>query len=150
MSLAAKCAGQRMIARRSPGRHRLGHCLMLVALLGATGGHWGVLQTVAWTRMLANNLQTDSLETALTKTFDGKHPCGMCKAIDAGKKSAKKTELPPAGQKLEFVFDRPIFVFTAPTTFRPQQEILCSCSQTAPRPPTPPPRAGLVELQLPA
>lgn len=130
----------RAISEHPPVRKRLGHWLMIVALLGATGGDWGVLQSIAWTRMIAENLQTDSLQAALTKTFDGQHPCGLCKAIDAGKKSEKKADLPPVGKKLEFVSERPTFVFAAPGTFWLQPETFYSFSQSAHRPPTPPPR----------
>ena len=38
---------------------KLGHILLIVALLAAVGGHWIVLQSVAWTNMLAGNLRTD-------------------------------------------------------------------------------------------
>ena len=113
---------------------------MLVALLGASGGHWALLQTVAWTRMLATNLETDSLGAALAKTFDGQHPCCMCKAISAGKKSEKKKEFTSAGKQLEFIADLRKFVFVAPSHFQLQPEARCSFSQTAQRPPTPPPR----------
>jgi hypothetical protein len=121
---------------------RLGHVLLIVALLAATGGHWALLQTVAWTNMLADNLRTGSLELALTKTFDGKHPCTLCKKISAGKRSEQKPELPRSGTKLEFVSERPAFVFSAPTDFQllsGQAELLASRSEA---PPTPPPLAA--------
>jgi hypothetical protein len=34
--------------------------------------------------------QNDSLVVALTKTFDGKHPCPLCKIIEKNKKSDQK------------------------------------------------------------
>jgi hypothetical protein len=97
---------------------RLGHILIILALLAATGGHWTVLQTVAWTNMLANNLRTDSVATAVTKTFDGKNPCTLCKQISAGKKTEKKTGFPTLLKKIEFYSERPLIVFSAPTDFR--------------------------------
>ena len=121
---------------------RLGHVLLVVAFLAATGGHWALLQTVAWTNMLADNLRTESFSVALTKTFNGQHPCTMCKEISAGKKSEKKAEFPTLGSKLEFVSERPAFVFSAPTDFRllvSLTEPLISWSEA---PPTPPPLAA--------
>jgi hypothetical protein len=97
---------------------RLGHILIILALLAATGGHWTVLQTVAWTNMLANNLRTDPIAAALTKTFNGENPCTMCKQISAGKKSEHKTEFPTLLKKIEFYSERPLIVFSAPTDFR--------------------------------
>ena len=120
---------------------RLGNVLLIVAFLAATGGHWAVFQTVAWTNMLADNLQTASLSEALSKTFDGKHPCNMCHEISAAKKSEKKSDLPNSGKKLEFTSERPAFVFSAPIEFcllRTSTETPVSWSEA---PPTPPPLA---------
>ena len=66
------------------------------------GAHWALLQTVAWTTMLADNLRTHSLSESVARTFDGKYPCPICKAIAAGKKSEKKNEFTLQTQKLEF------------------------------------------------
>src|SRR5271170_4219100 len=77
--------------------------IFLVSSLVATlGAHWAVLQTVAWTTMLADNLCTHSLSESVTRTFDGNYPCPICKAIAAGKKSEKKNEFTLQAQKLEF------------------------------------------------
>jgi hypothetical protein len=120
---------------------RLGHVLLIAALLVATGGHWAVLQTVAWTNMLADNLQTGSLSEALIRTFDGKHPCTMCKQISAGKKSEKKTEFPSPAAKLEFVSERPTLVFAAPTDFDLLTVLTEPLTSWTEAPPTPPPLA---------
>src|SRR5271170_473995 len=82
------------------------------------GAHWAVLPTVAWTTMLADNLCTHSVKEAVTETFDGKHPCCLCKAIAAGKKSEKKTEFSFQSQKLEFPPVKNDFVLIAPTQFQ--------------------------------
>jgi hypothetical protein len=119
---------------------RLGHVLLIVALLAATGGHWALLQTVAWTNMLADNLRTESLGAAIAKTFDGEHPCSMCKAISKGKKSEQKTEFPLLAKKLDFVSERGVFIFSAPSEFRPGGEIQFLYHPISHRPPVPPPR----------
>ena len=121
---------------------RLGHALLIVALLAATGGHWALLQTVAWSNMLADNLQTASLSEALTKTFDGRHPCKLCNEISAGKKAEKKAEFPTPGTKLEFVSERPAFVFSAPDNFNLVTALAESLSSWSEAPPTPPPLAA--------
>ncbi len=66
--------------------------LALTILLAITGGQWMVLQSAAWAGMFLTNLRHDSLSTALTQTFDGQHPCPMCKAIEHGKSREKKSE----------------------------------------------------------
>lgn len=123
---------------------RLGHIFLILALLGATGGHWAVLQSLAWADMLAQNLQTESVSAAITKTFDGQHPCKMCKQIAAGKKAEKKQSVPFEIKKLEFINERPVLVFAAPQSFR-LAPVLCSHLTGLPhRPSVPPPRSFAV------
>ena len=71
-----------------------------LALFLTTGGHLAILQGVAWTKMVRDFAQTDSLGVAIGKTLDGQHPCSLCKKITetgAGKKddalSSAKTKL---------------------------------------------------------
>jgi hypothetical protein len=121
--------------------HRIGHILLITALLAATGGHWALLQTVAWTNMLAANLETCPLSEALARTFDGRHPCRLCKQIAAGKQSEKKAGLSAPVKKFEFTHTATRFGFAAPAPFRvtvePRRKLL-SLNRT---PPVPPPRA---------
>jgi len=74
----------------------------VAALVLTTGLHWAALQTVAWTTMFASNLCCDSLSCAVCKTFDGLHPCCLCKAIAAAKREQKKSEAVLAALKMEF------------------------------------------------
>ena len=76
--------------------------LVVVALVFTTGAHWAALQTAAWSAMLARNLCHDSLSGAVTKTFDGQHPCCLCRAIAAAKQSEKKSETVSPQLKMEF------------------------------------------------
>lgn len=110
-------------------------------LLAITGGPWPILQAVAWTTMLANNLRAQPFSEAMTRTFDGQHPCNLCKAIAAGKKSEGKSEAIPPVARQEFLpvcrtlavvqLDRVLFLSVA-------EKIVQSLTQ---QPPTPPPRA---------
>jgi len=119
---------------------KLGHVLIIVALIAAVGGHWAVLQTLAWTNMIAENIQTSSLFEAMTRTFDGKHPCSLCQAITQGKKSEKKTEFPPQLKKMEFISERASFVFCPPQDFRLIAEHNVTFAGFVHPPPFPPPR----------
>jgi hypothetical protein len=119
---------------------RLGHALLIVVLLATMGGHWALLQTVAWTNMLAENLRIDSLAGALGRTFDGKHPCKLCRQISAGKKSERKAEFPTLSKKLEFVSSRAAFVFIAPHALHLLPEKNAAFSPLNQPPPLPPPR----------
>ena len=119
---------------------RFGHGLLIIALLGATGGHWAVLQTVAWTDMLVDNLQTSSVTEAVSKTFGGAHPCKLCKQISTGKEAEKKSELPFQIKKLEFVSTHPAFVFAASREFRLLPELFFPVDGLTHLPSVPPPR----------
>lgn len=65
--------------------------LVTLAVFTSVGGHWAVLQGIAWTGMLVEYSVADgSLIKAVTKTFDGEHPCKMCLSITEGKQEESK------------------------------------------------------------
>jgi hypothetical protein len=119
---------------------RLGKILTVIALVTAVGLHWALLQTVAWTGMLANNLCSESLSQAVANTFDGQHLCPLCRAIAAAKKSEKKSqaiasalkfEFPPVTEALSLPLPPPLMGVVA------LDPVLKVCPQ---KPPVPPPR----------
>jgi hypothetical protein len=118
----------------------VGHILLIFALLAATGSHWAILQSIAWTTMLADNLHDASFGEAIVKTFDGKHPCCLCRQIAQGKKSEKKTEFSVELKKLEFCQLSRALVLTAPDQFWVTDSTEQSPPQLSQAPPTPPPR----------
>ncbi len=120
---------------------RCGKVLVVAALVLTTGLHWAALQTVAWTTMFASNLCCDSLSGAVCKTFDGLHPCCLCKAIAAAKREQKKSEailttlkmeFPPVTGKLNLFPPAQFEIVPVKDTFA---ETLSS------KPPVPPPRS---------
>jgi len=64
---------------------RFAQVLMLLVLFAAAGGHWMALQSLAWTRMLVSYSHNGQFAEAVAKTFDGKHPCSLCKEIEREK-----------------------------------------------------------------
>lgn len=77
--------------------------LVCVMLMGSIGMHWTLLQSAAWTGMLVSNLHSgDRLSEALQKTFDGKHPCRLCVAVEQGRKAESKSASAPSIPKFEF------------------------------------------------
>jgi hypothetical protein len=90
---------------------------MILAVLSATGTHWLALQSVAWTAMLAENLHSTSWQQAVERTFDGKHPCCLCKQIAAAKKSEKKSDAQVEIKKLDYSYTTFEFVFCPPSHF---------------------------------
>ena len=117
------------------------------ALLISGGGHWLVLQSIAWSRMIVAYSRSDSLPNALQKTFDGKHPCCMCKKIKKARQEEKRQDAPAqAGKSVE----RPDLVVSfvqlvrAPSASRSGRAavMLNRPIEYAEPPPTPPPRCN--------
>jgi hypothetical protein len=61
--------------------HRVRLVLLLVAAL-SMGLHYAVVQVVGWVNMTVEYSQTAPLSEALVMTFDGKHPCELCKLVE--------------------------------------------------------------------
>ena len=68
---------------------------MLALVLGL---HWSLLQTVAWVGMAVQFSKTDTLTTALGKTFDGKHPCSLCKIVQNGREKSDSPKQASTGK----------------------------------------------------
>ena len=115
---------------------------MLIAVLTATGAHWSILQSIAWTRMLAVNLQTGSIAEAVQKTFDGKHPCSLCKAIAKGKSAESKKEFTAPLQKFDFPPVNEVFALVGPLNFQLISTADSIADFLTHQPPTPPPRCS--------
>ena len=77
--------------------------LLVCLLVCGISGHWAVLQSVAWTTMLFENLHDSPVFVAVQKTFDGKHPCRICKVVAEGKKSEQRQEAQTQGLKIELI-----------------------------------------------
>lgn len=60
---------------------RISFLAVALSLFFLAGGPLVVFQGFAWGYMMKKHLKTDSLITALDKTFSGKNPCSLCKKI---------------------------------------------------------------------
>jgi hypothetical protein len=67
------------------------HGLVVATLCLSLGVHWALLQSLAWTGMLLSWSQEVSLVEAVKNTFDGEHPCPLCKAVESGQKQTPKS-----------------------------------------------------------
>lgn len=75
---------------------------MVVAVLCISLGlQWAVLQGVAWTGMLISFSRDGSLIEAMSKTFDGEHPCPLCKAVEDGQKQDPSKSADAPKKKLD-------------------------------------------------
>jgi hypothetical protein len=71
----------------------LSRFLVIAALCSAIGLHWCALQSIAWTTMVLEYSRDAPFKEALAKTFDGRHPCSLCHAVQTGKKSEQKNNV---------------------------------------------------------
>ena len=84
---------------------RIGKLFVVTAVIFSIGLHWNFLQVVAWTGMLVRYSQDASLSEAVEKTFDGQHPCCMCKAIEQARAESAgdgQAKMVPAGKPADF------------------------------------------------
>jgi hypothetical protein len=113
---------------------------LVVATLSLTlGFHWAFLQSVAWAGMLVDFSCQGSLAQAVTKTFDGKHPCPLCKLVNAGKNSDSKPGLQQSVTKYDLFADRGT-TFLFPPKIEFSSFSLPFLSQRVESPALPPPR----------
>ena len=71
-------------------RSRIGFFFCSLAFLQLLGGHWAILQAGAWAGMAVSYSEQGGLICGLSQTFDGEHPCPICKAIQEGQKQEQK------------------------------------------------------------
>ena len=90
--------------------------------------------------MVINYSKNAPLSEALQKTFDGQHPCQLCKVVAAGKKSERNQEFQKKVAKLDLLCAAALLSVPSPCSFPvPTTEIHFSPLRAEP-PPGPPPR----------
>jgi hypothetical protein len=82
-------------------RSRLAKSFVAILLIVAVGGHWTFLQSVAWVKMVMDFSQDAPISVAVAKTFDGKHPCKLCKFVQHGKATEKSQNAVKAKIKID-------------------------------------------------
>jgi hypothetical protein len=115
---------------------------VVLALMVSIATPWTLLQSAAWFGMLISYSRVASLSKAIEMTFDGEHPCQLCKYVRQGQQEEREQKpitncsdtkfqlaLPPVAVVC-FYPPSPHQVYQLPQF--PGQRLL--------RPPTPPPR----------
>jgi len=122
---------------------RTGRIIAVLLLVLSLGLHWALLQSVAWVSMVVRYSQNDSLKVALVKTFDGQHPCSLCKVIEQARGEERRSSdtLSTVPVHYDWIYDRPEDVYTFGSRFSPSIDVVQMhlLGLTEP-PPTPPPR----------
>ena len=93
--------------------------------------------------LVTNAQQTSSLAQAVSRTFDGQHPCDLCKRISSTKDSQKKPTAQPAMSKPDLICTaRSVRIFSFFEDFH-YAETAIQFFERGNSPPVPPPRAVL-------
>ena len=119
----------------------LGSIVCALAIFLSSGGHWAILQSVAYTRMVVAFAQQDSLGTAVRKAFDGQHACSLCPKIRDGYNKQRQTPQTVQVDRLpEFVSPSSGVLLFTHTRGLDIPFVRSFYTHFSPAPPTPPPR----------
>ena len=122
---------------------RLTHFIVLAAFVFSLGGHWYLLQGIAWVNMVREYSRIVPFTTAVSMTFSGQYPCPICKAIAEKKNSEQEKTF--ALDKYDKKFCPPVAVAFAapPVSDFAYATVTHSLRPWSEPPPTPPPRPVL-------
>lgn len=119
---------------------RLSRTLLGLTLAFALGAHWLVLQSVAWVGMVITYSQDAPLMEAISMTFDGAHPCKLCKVVKAGKQAEQKQVLVKLDSKLDLLPAETSALLPPLLPFTLQTHPAAGAPTRNEAPPGPPPR----------
>lgn len=119
---------------------RLGRFAVVLALVTAVGGHWALLQSVAWVGMTIEFSRTDPIDKAIAKTLDGQHPCNLCHFVAEGKKSERATDILKPATKLDLISTASFVLPTPAEQPLNLTPFFASGTDRTDLPPSPPPR----------
>jgi hypothetical protein len=116
--------------------------IAVAMLLGVSlGMQWTVLQSLAWTTMLISRAGETSFVDAVRTTFDGRHPCSICRVVQKGKDAEKKQETNFTLKKIDATLSRDTGTWViARQTVQEFAEIRLEAGNRREPPNPPPPR----------
>jgi hypothetical protein len=122
---------------------KFGRAVLIIALSVSIGGHWAALQSFAWASMLVEYSQRASVAKAIAQTFDGQHPCALCKQIVTGQHTPVKKGSLPTKAKSDLLCTTRTIVLLRPSRDADFFELALTIRQRFYSPPAPPPRFAL-------
>ena len=121
---------------------RIKQWLVVSLLVIVIGAHWAVLQSAAWAGMLVSYSRGATVLEAWRKTFDGQHPCKLCRIVKTGQASEKKSDRVKLETKFEFHHLAGTCGLFPPRPFRHFTSVTERADASAHPPLLPPPRAA--------
>jgi hypothetical protein len=121
----------------------IGRAVTIFSLCCAIGLHWVTLQSIAWTSMIIDYSKRGTLCQAIAQTFDGAHPCSLCRMVNKANSTEKKSDLQVLMPKIDMIcVSRTASLLRPSIPFEYTVRDFCS-SQIGRSPPVPPPRSIL-------
>jgi len=124
-------------------RNTLQKWAVVFALVVSIATPWTLLQSAAWFGMLIRYSKEVSFTKAVEMTFDGEHPCQLCKIVRQGQQEEREQKRPLANDgDLKFQLALPPLtgIVLRPPSHNSVFEVPRIPGQRLVRPPTPPPR----------
>lgn len=133
----------RAIRRGKRALYLTGLTACLLAIFISAGGHWALLQSFAYTRMLIEFAEQDSLCTAVKKTFDERYACPLCPKIRDG--FNKEQKIPASLSDVhppEFLLQPNALISFTPVIVADLASVSSQHIDFSNAPPKPPPRVA--------
>jgi hypothetical protein len=119
---------------------QIGRFVVAIALCASMGGQWVAMQSIAWTTMVVGYSQHCSFGQAIVQTFDGEHPCDLCKGINKARGEEKKQDSQSPATKTDLICTIRRVVLVPPFTSLTFAQLITSLTYGFQQPPSPPPR----------
>lgn len=124
------------------------HARFVVVLLAclSVGLHWSALQVVGWVGMAVKFSHTRTVTAALVMTFDGQHPCDLCKLVQSqgpvsdGEKQSPPESKPEVKLMAATIWENPLGWLSRLFLIHSYPDESRLAWLTRARPPVPPPR----------
>jgi hypothetical protein len=124
----------------------LAQSIVALFLIMLTVGPLNLLQGAAWLSMLIERSQSMALTDAVSTTFDGRHPCSLCKVVEQERHDDAKipNKYPEKiDKKFECVANDTLIRIGSAGTARSFERPVAYHGRSLNRfPPTPPPKIG--------
>ena len=88
--------------------------IVATSLTFSIGGHWGLLQTIAWSSMLLDYSQNLTWTSALSKTIDPDTSCRICEFVQEGKQRESNRNYLKTQFKIDLVCEQREIVLNYP------------------------------------
>lgn len=119
---------------------RISRFVIAFALCLSIGGHWLGLQSIAWATMVVSYSQHCSFPRAVAQTFDGNHPCDLCKHINKARDAEKKRDKHFSFGRTDLFCTTVLGVLSPPFVSFEYPALLTTSICGFDQPPSPPPR----------